>query len=417
MTDIKLHTQDLANLMVELERDDSPCFQAFYNLVASGSFYPLNEKELGPVRRLGTVFSPDEWASPVLTEYTPFETLPNPDQIRKILWKDIRGETSYHYSPSQGSPEKDGQAIVELLNNVSNPRYSKPGAILFMQSPSMERLCPYKVDWPSDGILGVSDITMAVSPASNVQDMEYHDTYNISTLLTGSKVWLAYPPLPHNIASLQAEYQALRKDTDHLVYNDLRRFQSGIAIMQQAGQTLIVPPFWMTLSLATQTSISCTHHVATAVVFPQRIKNINNFLTTNQLWLQEDEIGQHRLVTFATGMTGDLETVLADAIPRYKGHRAIAEICQEYETLRDGLRRILDAVEDKAIVRGLENKYRATWLKFLEAKSKKRTTCRLCKVRIQDMPTEGTAVDRLRQHFVDFHCLRSESGVRPTARK
>lgn len=393
--------------MKELDRSDSPRSRVLRDLVQAVRVHTLDETVLGRMRRTGTVFQRSEWASPILASQMPFSNVLNTKQIRGVLSNDISVEKSYYFSPTRGSAEDDAQAIVELLNNIDNPRYSKPGSILRMRSPTFERLCQYKVDWHTDGVLGVSQIAMAVMPADDVQDLEYYDNYTISSLLTGSKVWLAYPPVSDNLNSLQAEYRAKSLDDDRFAMDNSNNFQHGIVIVQQAGQTLMLPPFWTAASISTQTSVSCAYHVATACVFPERIKHLDEFLTTTCLWPFGNPNGQYVIVAFATELIEHLQVILVDKFPQYNAGKTIADVCRAYESLQSGLRSILDAMEDKAVVRGLENEYRAAWLKILEQKRKKTSACRLCHVRIQNMPTGGTPTDRLRQHFVDFHCLRS----------
>ncbi|KAH6618554.1 hypothetical protein C7974DRAFT_400355 [Boeremia exigua] len=412
---LRLHTQDLTDMMAELERNDSQDFQTVYNLAAAGNVYSLNEQELGPLRRKGTVFSRNKWASPVLTNDIPLATLLHPNQIRRILINEIGTENPSHFFPSRGHPEDDGRAIVELLNNVANPHYSKPGSILHMHSPSFERLCQYKTEWPSDGMLDVSDVAMAVTPATDAQDMEYCDRYILSTLLSGSKVWLTYPPLDANLAALQAEFEATVDNAARHTLDNLSRFQHGIAFTQRAGQILVLPPFWIAVNLTTQTSVSCAYHIATAALFPERIKNINSFLVTTQLSPQEADYGQQRLVTFAIEFIEHLRLVLADDFPHYNNSKVILAVCRAYDQLRAGLRRVLDAIDDKAVMRGLENTYRVAWLSFLEQKRKKMSTCRLCNLRTQDMPVGEFPMDRLRQHFIDVHCLRGAPPVQSNA--
>lgn len=412
----QLHTQDITDVMAELERNDSPGCRALYDIAARGEVYSLNEETLRPLRRKGTVFSLDGWDSPVLTGDPPMEALPNAKQIRDMLYHDILRGASYHFSPTRGSPEKDGEAIVELLKSLENPHYSKTGSILCMQSPSFERLC-YKVDWPSDGMLSVSEVVVAVSPADDAQHMDYSDHYTICALISGTTVWLAYPPLPHNIDALHKECEAIVKNGNGSAFTNLGNFQHGIVIIQRAGQTLVLPPFWIATSLTTRTSVTSTFYAATATIFPERVRHIDNYFTTVQLWSLGDTSGQQRLLIFATELIEHLQEVLVDNFPHYIATKIITEICRAYETLRTGLRRVLEAIEDKAIVRGLECKYRAIWLKFLEEKRKKSAACRLCNLRIRNMPARGTSTDRLRQHFIDFHCLRNEHSIQLITRK
>ncbi|KAF3045255.1 hypothetical protein E8E11_000089, partial [Didymella keratinophila] len=55
-------------------------------------------------------------------------------------------------------------------------------------------------------------------------DMEYYDTYTFSTLLHGSKVWIAYPPTPENFAALREHYQSLTTEEYALGSNNPQNF-------------------------------------------------------------------------------------------------------------------------------------------------------------------------------------------------
>lgn len=417
MTNIlNLHTLGLTDVMVELKRTNSPNARILHDLAECGSVHLLNDKELSPLRKQGKIFQRSEWASPILTDQLPLNNPPNANQIKRILTNEIGGENMYHFVPSRGMPELDARAIVDLLNNIGNTNYSTPGAILNMQSPTFERLCRYKVDWPDDGTLGVSQVTMAVTPADDIQDMEYYESYTLSTLLRGSKIWLAYPPLPENVAALQGHYQLLAADEYALGMSNAQNFQHGILIVQQEGQGLVMPPFWTATAISTQMAVSATYHAATTTVFVQRIKHLGDFRVTIQLGLSDKTQEQHRLITFASELVDHLQRILEDSFPHCKVSKVITDVCREYETLRTGLRQVLQTIDDKAVARGLENKYRAAWLKFLDEKRKKNPACRLCNMRVQNMTAGGAPADRLRQHFVDFHCLRNGRFVQPVAR-
>lgn len=414
--DLALHTQDLADVMVELDRAKSPNSRMLRELAELGHVYPLNEEILSPLCKQGEVFQCSEWSMPILTSQLPLEESPDAKQIKSILKNEIGGKNTFHFVPTRGTPEADAQAIVALLDNIGNPSYSAAGAILNMASPTFERLFQSKVDWPEDGVLGVSLINIALTPANDVQDMEYYDTYTMSTLLEGSKVWLAYPPLPDNLTALQAHYELLATDEYALGMSNSHSFQHGIICVQQAGQVLVIPPFWIATAISTQIAVSATYNATTATGFVERIKHLSSFRLTVQLGLSNKTQDQDRLIVFATELVDHLRRILEDSFPQCKIIKVITDVCREYDKLRSGLCQVLQAIDDKAVARGLENIYRAVWLKFLEEKRKKNPACRLCNVRVQNMPVGGSATDRLRQHFVDFHCLRSERFVQSVAR-
>lgn len=145
--------------------------------------------------------------------------------------KEISGKNSFHFVPTRGTPETDAQAIIDLLNNIEGPNYNTSGAILNTVSPTLERVFQFTLDWPEDGMLGPSHVVVAVTPADDVQDMEYYRTYTLSTLLRGSKVWLAYPPLPENLAALQEHYKSLAADEYVPGLNSPLNFQHSIFIV------------------------------------------------------------------------------------------------------------------------------------------------------------------------------------------
>lgn len=408
---LRLHDQDLVDIMVELDRSNSPRARILHDLADSGHVYSLDEKELGPLRKAGTVFHRSEWASPILNDQLPFENLPNTKQIKGVLIKEVTGDAIHCFSPTLGSLEKDARALVGLLTNIGNPHYSKPGSIRGMHSPTIEDLCTHKADWALDGMLGASQVTVAVTPADDVQDMEYFEYYILSTLLTGTKVWFVYPPIQDNLAALQNEHRAMLTKTELFAMDHAATFQHGIALIQRAGEAVILPPFWTATSISTQASVSSSYRISTAMVFPDRIKHIADFLVNHQLWYVGSDQGQRRLIVFATEFVQHLQMVLADSFPHFSASKVVSEICREYELLCINLRRTLDSIEDKAVVRGLENMFRAAWLNFLEQKRKKTSACRLCKLRIENMPMGGAPTDRLRQHFVNSHCLRNERSM------
>jgi hypothetical protein len=95
--------------------------------------------------------------------------------------------------------------------------------------------------------------------ASRMLSLEDYDTYTLSTLLHGSRVWLAYAPTLQNFVALQKHYQLLAMDEYALSMNNAQNFQDGILIVQQAGQGLIMPPFWTATAISKRTSVAATY--------------------------------------------------------------------------------------------------------------------------------------------------------------
>lgn len=158
------------------------------------------------------------------------------------------------------------------------------------------------------------------------------------------------------------------------------------------------------------------YRAPSAIAFKECVKHLSNFRLTCQLGLSDQAQEQNRNVFLATELVDNLQRILKDFIRHYKISNVITDVCHKYEALRVCRRQALQSTNDKAIERGLENKYRAMWNTFLEEKRKNNPACRLFNTRIENMPTGRSATDHLHQNVVDFHCLRSKRFVQAVTR-
>lgn len=403
----------------ELGRNKSPQSRILQDTAEHGLVQPLNETSLSAIRDGGISHQSDVWGTPILTDQLPLDNDLSTTRIQAILHSEIASGSTFFVASSRSSSLKDARAAFDFINKIDDPQYNEPGAALFVHAPAFEQLHMDKFDWPEDGVLGDSAVTMELTAAGNVHEMEHYDDYMLSTLLIGAKVWFTFPPTTDNLNALQIHHKTLTKDVEMSALDRIQNFEHGIAIVQQAGQVLILPPFWLATSLSTQNAVSCMFRIATALTFDQRIINLKHFRQSTQFDLVDGVTGQQNLFSFAEELIEDLQVILEGNLKGCNLTKVISNICRLYETLRFDLRGILEAIEDKAITRGLQNKYHAVWLKFLEQKRKKSSKCRLCNLRIQHMPSganvriqhvpsEASPTDRLRQHFADHHCLRDE---------
>lgn len=417
-TQPSLHIQDLANVMLELEHYHEPRVRMIYDMVRAGQLHPLHEEVLSKLRRSPKqaaksteVYAASEWDSPVLSglEELPFDKLPTAGQVQTILRKEVKGNRSFQFGPTRGSPEADAMAAADLLVNIGNARFSQPGSIIHMASPTFDRLHSRMPDWQCDGNLGQSNSQMTVAPANEVFEPEYYEHHLHSTLLTGTKVWLAFPPLDVNLSALRDEYDDMLMNNTTLVSETtLAKLQHGIAIIQQPGQTLMIPPFWPVMMVSTKTSTSCTYFVATALKFPQRLQNVDLFLAITRLWPKKEQ-EQAQLITYATTLVNHVRRILRNDIPEFKSEPIAIKLCQgmmytrEQANIRDELAKVCAAIDDKTQARRIEQELRQVWLDFMEEKRKKRLECRLCRMRVNNMAGEGSPSERLAQHFLALH--------------
>jgi hypothetical protein len=413
---LKHHSQDLEDVMIVLERCGDRRAEQAFSLAHRGALHALNETDLKPLRsRTVSVFPEDPEESPVLSgiEELPFASLPTKALVERILKDDIGGTNSFMFAPSRGSPEKDAYATMKLLDNIGNPGYGERGAVIHMQSPTFDQLRSKKLAWQADGLLGQSNFQMTVAPAHEVFDLVYYENYMFSMLLTGSKVWIAYPPFHNNPAILQQRYEELQRSKSGPVFMQLsEKLQHGIAIVQKPAQTLMLPPFWSFMVFCTETSTSAEQFLATARKFMERLVSINMYLSVLRMWPSKER-EQVELVKYVDSLATHLDMILKNSCKPFKADGVIRELCVKWENptgtgfpavkLKDELSRLCATIEDKEVEKRLTDKILQAWHDFLESKKKKIPECRMCHMRIEHMPYTGTPSARLREHFVHIH--------------
>ncbi|KAI4949240.1 hypothetical protein J4E91_005704 [Alternaria rosae] len=292
--------------MAELERQQPDHRAAFaLDMAQGGRIHPLNEDELRNFREdRDGVFGPSRWDTPNLTGELPFTftSLPSPAAVENAIKSDIGGENHFRFAPSRGSPEEDANAIMHLLDNIGNVKYSEPGAVIHMQSPTFNQKKRWIPGWEGDGILGQSEFQMTVAPSGQVFELEYYEHHFSTTLLTGSKVWFTFPPLQANLNLLRTAYE---------------------------GQTLLLPPYWSCMIFCTETSTSCSFSLSTAAQYIYRIKHMGLWLSHNLFWDTGEQLQSH-LVRYVTELAAHFASIITGDLKRFKVGPVQNQICSEW---------------------------------------------------------------------------------------
>lgn len=408
-----LHNQDLVDVMFELDHIVDARAQVAFEMATHGHIHALNENDLKPLREgPGRVFDSSERESPILSGNIPFSTLPNVSQVQKLLTADIGGKPdSFRFDPSFGSPEQDARAVKNLLGNIPNPKYQEPGVVAYMKSPTLDRLRVESYDVGGEGFLHRSNFRVTISPSNEVFDFAYHDCRYHSTLLTGSKVWLVFPPLHGNIATLHEGYKRMYSNPPvEITIDMLKTLRYGIGIIQKPGQTLILPPFWSAMVISKETSTSCQTFVSTAAKFIDRIKHVDTWLMMHRLF-KEKEKEQAYLHAHVSELANHFDAILGNKIKHFNAEPLMAKICREWATagadgskgMKDKIKNLCASLEDEEEAQRMEQSFQQTWLKLLLEKRKKKLECRICHVRLADLSGPGDLSERLTQHFMEAH--------------
>jgi hypothetical protein len=417
--DLSLHNQDLVDVMDELQRcQGDPRADFAYKQAETVHVLPLSEEEFKPLRAVkGGPFDPSQYDLPLLQPQTLFEKLvfPCTEDVQAILKKDMEGDIDYSFAPTRGSSEKDTNAAMRLLNHIGVPNYEEPGAIMHMRSFTIERAKADPTAWEAHGLLGHSVFGITVAPAKEIFDIEVYQNFFSTTLLSGSKVWLVFPPTQANLDRLHQVYKAMRDSQE--VPHILPKMQHGLVIIQKPGQTLLLPPYWPAMAFSTQTSVSCGFFTATASTFMQRVKCIDLRLAITAL-CDTSQQQQLHLVNHATELATHLSNILGQTPKGVKVAGIQQDVYREwiktkpdahYQNLHQKVARLLSMINDKETVDRIRQSILRTWIDFAEKKrvQQKKRACFWCRMKIEDMPgaKEPKKFDqRLARHVEEVHC-------------
>jgi hypothetical protein len=449
-----LHNQDLTDIMFLIGESDNHTARAIYDVAYAGHIHSLDEKQLDETRRYHYLSFPKKEESPFLSDAPLFESLPNIHQIKYALRTDFQKidkgavdddemtdiedadvdmddakdpnadiemiddpdtedsfdeipdtkKSHYYFEPSLGSSMHDARAARELLRNIDNPAYRQPGSILEMYSATLDSIPSKRASLNAEGMLYRTRLEFDVSPAEDFSGIVYHEDYYMSTLLTGQKIWIVYPPLYGNRGKVLRNYEEVVACKAPL--DAFTRLEHGIAIIQGPGQTVAIPPLWMFTQFCTQTSTSCAYKIETARQLHKRFKdgNAKLFMALTKIWPPYEEQQQAELLRYVTNLVGYLDRILTDSIRGFNTTSVIIDICRDYAGLFRSFARVLAVVQDKVQARQIEQDFLQTWLKFLEKKFKKKPECRICHMPAADLPVDCSTIARLERHFVEVHC-------------
>jgi hypothetical protein len=418
---LELHNQNLVKIMQHLEHNNDPRARQALAMAKDDQFHPLNETALQSQRsdQNDTAFDADIFNSPILygADHSPFSPLPTAAHVQTILTQDITHPNLYDFAPSRGSPQLDAAATTKLLANIPNPAYAEPGAILHMSSPTFDALRTNHMPWESAGILGTSAFQMTVSPAPEVFDLEFSPNYFFTTLMTGLKVWIAYPPRHGNLMALQRRYEALAGGSVFLALADT--LQHGIALIQRPGETLMLPPYWLHMSFSVECSTSAGYFLATALKYIERLLSIDLHVSGLRMW-DSEAVQQSELVSYVEMLAEHLDVILnqSEELGDFKNDGVVSELCMNWDkvtvqapergTLKVQVCRLCSLIEDEDERRRIQRIWQRAWLEFMLNESRRKDECRICGVKVAPvadyrLPGMESLEYQSRAHFVMAH--------------
>jgi hypothetical protein len=155
-------------------------------------------------------------------------------------------------------------------------------------------------------LLRTTMTTCTVLPSDTLLPMHHsNEGTTITTLLSGSIVWIIWPPTSKNIRSLQTAYEILAEGSD-VEPNTATDFEGGMILVQTEGDGLRIPPHSVMMALATSTSVLATYSEVTVENFITMLQNLPLLKT----WFQTELDGYRKQSEFTASILRHLDLLL-----------------------------------------------------------------------------------------------------------
>jgi hypothetical protein len=297
--------------------------------------YSHEMEELVDARKIGTLSYHDDAATqkfkdayntlnansqlaPILKRSKYGAKLP-PRSLKKLLKRDraLRSDKIQFYPPL-GGVFATGPAARRVIEHTDDEEYTDIASTLSFRSPLVGRYLKTVEAANATGpdtLYAPMGSTTSIMPCGTLLPLEASalaSTISIR-LLTGTRVYVVYPPTKHNMAGLDEYFHILvlgdSSRSNHT--KACRALQSGVTFIQRPGETVTIPPYCPTVVFATKTSAAVSIRWRGKEGLPMRLKYVN--VLTRQIMavqhVREEELAtalEYHLVQ----LYKDLSTVL-----------------------------------------------------------------------------------------------------------
>ncbi|CAI6257903.1 unnamed protein product [Periconia digitata] len=294
------------------------------------------------------------------------KNISTPEKVRDILLRDLathkESSDAPVYSPivdphtgEWAMPADDEVAAKTLINGLLNKNYKTMGWIASLKSPVLDSMSTWP-DYDKTHISQTGMETCIMPNETRINLQHQNETMAYINLLVGEIVWMIWPPIPDNIAKMQAAYDAdaNAKPEDPVGVNDFDdvalSLVGGVTCVHAPGEVLVVPPFCMMLGASTRP----TAFVRYGVFQADRVVPTLRMMPFIKSWWTMEHLNQETRFSFAAALAdtikASLSGVLDDVLPEQfavasaqRGERLglMGNLVGNWDGVKDGLVEIL----------------------------------------------------------------------------
>ena len=199
--------------------------------------------------------------------------------LKLLLQKNPSLKDDAQFHPPLIGSEDTGKASQDLIDNLENCHYQKHASTLtFRPSTINPHIKPYIETCLLNSTLShklVATISIMHCGALLSPETVAPTSTSEIHLLSGTRIYLTYPSLPHNMTLLQAYLQDLCKGLVPNAANVCASMQDGITILQQPGQIVTIPPYCPTIVFAPKTNAALMLRAQHQADLPSRLDYVD----------------------------------------------------------------------------------------------------------------------------------------------
>lgn len=238
-------------------------------------------------------------------------------ELQDLCLRDLPETRKYHggrlnyFVPSGATNDimdtNEKETSMWLIESLTDATLDTTGIIPTFPSEALEELCIQNRVLPDGLLRELTMTTCTILPGNTVLPLHHsNEGMTVTTLLSGSIVWIIWPSTDHNVDTLQAAYENFAQDFDDAHLQVARNLEGGLVFVQAEGEGLRIPPQCPMMGLAARTSVLATYTQVTVENFMSVLQKLP-FL---KAWFQTEVDGQRKQSEFNTSILRYLDLLL-----------------------------------------------------------------------------------------------------------
>lgn len=296
----------------------------YLRLLDIGRVYPFHREE---IRRLfRPLYGPEETDMPAVydREYLPWKQEPNIPAIQAELSATL-------------DEQEDYSSRKTLLQNVTSPLfYTGKNEYITLPCRHLDEITERTL---SPAASDASSMACDIMSAGGLRQ-SLTSEHEVSILMTGTRVWIMYPPTVHNLKLFKRVF--LLEQMSPRTAELSAKLEGGLIYLQTPGETVVTPPRCCLIVISIQASVAAFYDVRLKCETPEQLpvpSSIAEALSSEQT----DESREEFLCSYSER----LHDILNNTVPSvYNTTQRIEEIIETWDDEKEGLRALCNSLPD-----------------------------------------------------------------------